>query len=319
MDEPTVQGPVWIPEAPPSLGAFLSPDLQPVPLIPAIALIAAVLYLAGVVRLWATGRRWPVAHMFLFLLGCAAIMVVTGAGVEGYGLRMFSVFMFQQLTLMITVPPLLVLGRPGTLLLRATPHRFGGQHVLRAALCSLRSRGARFVIHPGFMVPVFLMTFYVLYFSDIADALLPYWLGHVGLELFFLASGILFAVPLLSTGPLPKRQSYVGRLLDQFAEMPLHAFFGVILMMASTPVVDFYAELPPEWGIDPMRDQWLAGGLAWSYGELPALFILLLIMVRWQRDEAATDAREDREREIHGDPDLEAYNSYLNQLGRASH
>lgn len=313
-----MQGPVWIPEAPPSVETYLALNLQPIPLIPAIALAAALLYLIGAVRLWITGRRWPAIPTLLFLLGCAIIMVVMGAGIEGYGLRMFSVFMFQQLTLMMVVPPLLVLGRPGTLLLKATPHRFGGQVVLRTALGALRSRTAKLAIHPAFMIPLFLMTFYGLYLSGIADALLPYWYGHVGLEILFLLSGILFTVPLLSTDPLPKRQSHPGRLIDLFAEMPLHAFFGVIIMMASTPVVDFFSTLPPQWGIDPMNDQGVAGGIAWSYGELPSLLILLFIMVRWRRDDTAATLRRDREHDRHGDPDLEAYNAYLQRLGNQS-
>lgn len=316
MDESWIQGPVWVPAEPPSLENYLAPNLQPIPLIPAVMLVVALLYLAGAMRLWATGRRWAVIPTILFMLGCAIVIVVMGAGIEGYGLRMFSVFMFQQLTLMMVVPALLVLGRPGTLLLKATPHRFGGGMVLRAALGALRSRAARIAIHPAFMVPLFLMCFYGLYFSGIADALLPYWYGHVGLEILFLASGILFTVPLLSTDPLPRRQSHPGRLIDIFAEMPLHAFFGVVIMMATTPMVDFFSQLPASWNIDPMTDQGVAGGLAWAYGELPSLLILLLIMVRWRRDDTAATARRDREYDIGGgNPDLEAYNDYLRRLG----
>lgn len=52
--------------------------------------------------------------------GNLALAAVTGLAVENFGYALFSVFMFQQLTLMMAIPPLLVLGSPGTLLLRAT-------------------------------------------------------------------------------------------------------------------------------------------------------------------------------------------------------
>ncbi|MCQ6273301.1 cytochrome c oxidase assembly protein, partial [Pseudarthrobacter sp. R1] len=114
MSKAGVEGPVWVPSLPPSLGEYLAPNLQPVPLIPALALVAALFYLAGAISLWRQGRRWSPVRSVSFLVGCAAIIVVMGAGIEGYGLRMFSIFMFQQLTLMMAVPPLLVIGSPGT-------------------------------------------------------------------------------------------------------------------------------------------------------------------------------------------------------------
>lgn len=316
MQLPDIAGPVWLPALPPSMGEYLALNLQPVPLIPALALLAAAAYLAGAVRLWRQRRRWPVLRTASFLIGCLAIMVVMGAGIEGYGFRMFSIFMFQQLTLMMAVPPLLVLGSPGTLLLRATPHRGLGRPVLRAALWGLRSRCGRLALHPAFMVPLFLLSFYGVYFSDLADLLLPSWYGHVGLELLFLVAGILFTVPLISTDPLPVRQTHFGRMIDIFAEMPLHAFFGVVIMMATAPMVDYFAVVPPGWGIDAMKDQGVAGGLAWSYGELPSVLLLMFILVRWQRDDNRTAAKADAEAGASGSADYEAYNAYLRSLAR---
>ena len=111
-----------IPDSPPSLQAFLAPADIPLPVLPIVAGILAALYLVGAIRLWTHGRRWPVWRTVSFLLGCVLLAAVTGLGVETYGQALVSVFMFQQLTLMMMVPPLLVLGSPGTLLLRATPH-----------------------------------------------------------------------------------------------------------------------------------------------------------------------------------------------------
>ena len=309
-----VDGPVWIPDAPPGLAEFLAFSPQPVPVIPVIAGLLGLAYAAGVVRLRVQGRRWPLGRMLLFLTGCALLAATTGLGLEGYGLVMFSVFMFQQLTLMITIPPLLVLGAPGTLLLRATPHRGIGKAVLIAAHSALGSRAARIALHPVLAIGLFILAFYGLYLGGFVDALLSSWPGHLALELTFLAAGILFAVPVLSPDPLPGRQGYAGRVLDVFIEMALHAFFGVIIMISLTPMIDAFANPPPAWGLDPLLDQQIAGGLAWSYGEAPTVIILLYLLHRWYRDDTRRAIQADRRAESQGDPELDTYNSYLEKL-----
>lgn len=314
MPDFDIEGPVWLPTVAPSMTEYLAPNLQPIPLIPTLALLAAAFYLAGAIGLWKQGRPWSPVRTISFLTGCLAVVVVMGFGIEGYGLGMFSIFMFQQLTLMMAVPPLLVLGSPGTLLLRATPHNRLGIPVLRLAIWGLRSRWGRLSIHPAFMVPLFLFSFYGVYFSGIADRLLPSWYGHVSLELAFLFAGVLFTIPLLSADPLPRRQSHFGRVIDVFAEMPLHAFFGVVVMMSTKPMVTFFSAAPASWNVDPMADQGVAGGLAWAYGELPSVLMLLYILVRWQRDEARGWAKAEKRLATEGTPDLDAYNDYLIQL-----
>lgn len=315
IDSPA-DGPVPLPAQPPDLAQFLAVLPQPFPVLPALAALLALAYLSGAVRLWLTGRGWSVWRTLSFLSGCAVVVVGMGAGLEGYGYAMFSVFMFQQLTLMMAVPPLLVLGAPGTLLLRATPHRLGGQWVLRAALWGLRSALGRALIHPAVTIPLFLLSFYGLYLGGLAEAPLRSWVGHVGLEVFFLAAGVLFTVPVLSIDPLPRRQSHAARLLDVFAETALHAFFGVLVMMAAVPLVGAFRQPPAAWKLDVLYDQQVAGGLAWSYGELPSLIIMLVLLNRWFRHDSRAALAADRRADAAGDADLKAYNDYLARLQR---
>lgn len=306
------------PDSPPTLESFLTFPTDAFPVFGLIGLVLAVLYLSGVLRLWFSGRRWPLWRALCFLFGCAVLIATMASGLEGYGRAMFSVFMFQQLTLMMAIPPLLVLGSPGTLLLRTMPHRYGGGLVLRAAHGLLRSRAARLALHPGVTIPAFLVLFYGLYFSDLDDALLATAGGHLFLELCFLAAGIVFTVPLLSADPLPVRQTHLGRMFDMFAEMPLHAFFGVIVMMSATAFVTVF-DPPASWGVDPIADQQIAGALAWSYGELPSLIILLVLLSRWQKADVRAARAADRVADTHGTPELDAYNDYLARLnGRPS-
>ncbi|WP_085370066.1 cytochrome c oxidase assembly protein [Leifsonia sp. NCR5] len=311
-----MDGPARIPEAPPSLDTFLQWAPQPVPVLPVLGAVAAALYLTAVLAARHRGISWPWWRTGLFLTGAALIVALTGSALEGYGYRMFSVFMFQQLTLMMTVPPLLILGAPGTLLLRATATTGWTRPLRRLAIVGLRSRTARMLLHPGFMVPLFLFVFYGLYFSGLATTLLATVAGHQILETVFLAAGVLFTLPLISPDPLPRRQSHLGRLFDMFVEMPLHAFFGVIAMMATVPLVTFFSHAPAGWGIDPIEDQRVAGALAWSYGELPSLIIVLILLFGWASDDTRRAKAADRRKDRDGDPELDAYNAWLARLGR---
>ncbi|MDN3495136.1 cytochrome c oxidase assembly protein [Planococcus sp. APC 4015] len=304
----------WMPEAPPTLLGYLSPVPLPLPLLPLLAGVLAVAYLAGAARLWSLGRLWPVWRTVSFVLGCIALAAVTGLGVEGYGYALFSVFMFQQLTLMMAIPPLLVLGSPGTLLLRATPHHGAGVLILRTAHAGLRNRTARWLLSPWLAVPLYLAAFYGLYLADFADPILATVTGHTLLEVGFLVTGMLFTIPILSSDPLPVRMSHGGRALDVFAEAALHAFFGVFLMMATSTLVEGFAGPTSALGIDPIEDQRLAGGLAWSYGEAPTLLMLIYVMHRWFREDTTQAVAADRRKDAYGDPDLDAYNDYLTRL-----
>jgi putative membrane protein len=309
----------WMPDAPPTFSdfltpAFFTPAAGPFPLLPLVAAVLAVAYLAGAIRLWRQHRRWPVWRTVVFLLGCVALAATTGLGVEVYGYALMSVFMFQQLTLMIAIPPLLVLGSPGTLLLRAVPHRGAGAVVLRAAHAGLRNRIARWLLSPWIALPVYLIAFYGLYLAGLADRVLAAPAGHLTLEVGFLVIGILFAIPVLSSDPLPVRLGHGGRALDVFAEAALHAFFGVFLMMATTMLVDYFVAPTLALGMDPLEDQQLAGGLAWSYGEAPTLLMLVYVMHRWFRDDTARAAAADRYADAHGTSELDAYNAYLRTL-----
>lgn len=303
-----------IPTNPPGLDEFIGVSTTTLFVLPGLAVLAAAAYLAAAIALWSRGRSWSITRTIVFILGCAVIAIVTGATLEDYSQVMLSVFMFEQLTLMMLAPPLLVLGSAGTLLLRVLPHHGVGRVVLVAALAALRSRAARWVLHPAVSVAVFLLLFYGLYLGDLVDPILALPFGHLALEIAFLGAGIIFTIPILSDDPLPIRMSYPARALDLGAEVALHAFFGVFLMVSPTLITDYFANPPASLGIDPLVDQGVAGGLAWSYGEGPTVLMLLFILHRWFRDDTARATAADARADRFGDTDLDAYNDYLARL-----
>ncbi|WP_083339475.1 cytochrome c oxidase assembly protein [Arthrobacter crystallopoietes] len=130
------------------------------------ALLLCALYLRGVIWMWSQGRRWSVARTIAFVLGCALMFMVATFGVNRYASVSLTALMFQQITLMTVVPPLIIVGSPGRLLLHSTPHHGIGRIVLQAAHGGLRSRWARALLHPVTPIVIALALFPALYLTD---------------------------------------------------------------------------------------------------------------------------------------------------------
>lgn len=285
------------------------------PILPVVFSLSAAGYLGCFIRLRRRGVEWRVQRLLVFLLGCLAGVLVTGLNLDRYGQAMMSAFMFQHLTLSMLIPPLLVLGAPGVLLATtASLH----PRTRRTARWWVRGGGRRIcgaVLHPIVSIPLFLYSYYGIYLTGVLNAALARPYGHFLLEVFFLVSGLIFVIPILSVAKLPAERSNWGRLFDLFVEMPLHAFFGVILMVSSYPAVAIFAERSAELGSDPLSDQKLAGALAWAYGEPVAVLIVVIVAMRWRRSENLVEADAgDRQME----DELTEYNTYLQELTRRS-
>ncbi|MGD9529640.1 cytochrome c oxidase assembly protein [Pseudonocardia sp.] len=281
----------------------------------AIALAAA--YLAGVYRLRHRGDAWPVGRTAAWLAGCAALLVATSSGIGRYGPAMFSVHMAEHMILSMLVPILLVLGAPVTLALRALPvaGRGGPPGPREWLLAAVHSPPARLLTNPLLTLPLFVGSYYALYFSDLFAWALPQHPAHVVMNLHFLVTGLLFFSPLIGVDPAPRRLPPVARLGLIFASVPFHAFFGVALMGSDRVVGgEFYRALALPWVPDPLKDQQLGGGLAWASGELPLLIVVIALLVQWARLDERSARRDDRRAAADGDADLQAYNAMLRRL-----
>ncbi|MBN6052747.1 bifunctional copper resistance protein CopD/cytochrome c oxidase assembly protein [Nonomuraea sp. RK-328] len=286
-----------------------------------LAALLAGLYAAGVVRLLRRGDAWPWGRTAAWFLGVAILVVATQSGLARYAKVMFDVHMIEHMTLSMIVPIFLVLGAPVTLALRALkPAARRGDRGPREWLTTiLHSRFVRVVGHPGIATALFIASTYALYFTPLFASAMEEHLGHIWMTLHFLISGSLFFWVIIGVDPAPHRLPYVGRLLTLFVTMPFHAFFGVALMMTGVVIAsDWYEQLGRTWGgplIDEQRD---GGAIAWGFGEIPTLIVLLAIAVQWYQDEDRKARRSDRRAERGGgDPELDAYNAYLARLNKA--
>lgn len=294
-------------------GLEFSPD--PVFLLGCLAVLA--LYLGGVLRLRRRGDRWGTGRTVSFTLGVLSVLLVTCTGLNDYGMVLFSVHMTQHMVISMLSPILLLLGAPVTLALRALPTAGRGRRGPREALTALlHSRYVRVVSSPLFTIPLFIASLYGLYFTPLFDFLMDSRAGHLAMMLHFLAVGLVFFWPIMGIDPGPHRPGHLMRMLELFATMPFHAFFGIALMMATTPMVTTYADPPASLNADALADQSAAGGIAWAFSEIPTVIVLLALVVQWYLAEQRTARRRDRAADRDGGRELAAYNAYLASLQR---
>ena len=278
-------------------------------------LLALGLYGWGVLRLRRRGDAWPVGRTIAFALGVLSVALVMCTKLNDYGMVMFSVHMVQHMVISMLSPIVLLLGAPVTLALRALPVAGRGRKGPRELLLGLlHSRFMRVVTHPVFTIPLFIASLYALYFSPLFDFLMESKTGHVAMMVHFLAVGLVFFWPIMGVDPGPHRPGYVMRMLELFAGMPFHAFFGIALMMATSPMVETYKHPPASLGIDALSDQNWAGGIAWAFSEIPSVLVLIALVFQWYRSEQRTAKRSDRAADRDGDQELKAYNAYLASL-----
>ncbi|MFC8663755.1 cytochrome c oxidase assembly protein [Streptomyces sp. NPDC057199] len=290
-------------------------EWSPDPFFLVACLLGLALYGWGVVRLVRRGDAWPVGRTVAFVVGVLSVMLVLCTGLNDYGMVMFSVHMVQHMVISMLSPILILLGAPITLALRALPtagrDRKGPRELL---LMFLHSRLMKVVTHPAFTIPLFIASLYALYFTPIFDFLMDSKAGHIAMMCHFLAVGLVFFWPIMGVDPGPHRPGYLMRMLELFAGMPFHAFFGIALMMASQPMVETYENPPASLGIDALADQTAAGGIAWAFSEIPSVLVLLALLFQWHRSEERQARRADRAADRDGDKELEAYNAYLASL-----
>lgn len=283
------------------------------------AIVMAAVYLVGLRRMRRRGDAWPAGRTFAWLCGCAVLLFTTSSGLGRYMPAMFSMHMVAHMLLSMLVPILLVLGAPVTMALRtlAAAGRGDPPGPREWLLAALHSRVSKFLTHPIVATVLFVAGFYGLYFGGIFDAAVDNHAAHVLMNVHFLVSGYLFYWVVIGIDPAPRQIPQLAKLAMVFASLPLHAFFGVVLMGMKTVLGEsFYRSLQLSWHTDLLGDQHLGGGIAWAAGEVPLVVVMLALLIQWRRSDQRTAKRLDRAADRDDDAELAAYNAMLSELAR---
>ena len=290
--------------------------IRPDPLFLLAGLAAGALYLVGVARLRRRGDAWPWGRTISWLLGVAAFLWATNAGIAAYANIAAGLHMGQHMALTMLIPILLVMGAPATLALRALRPRSGAGWGPREWLVyALHCPVAVVLTNPLVVMVLYFAGLYGLYLSGLFGSLMGSHVGHVAMQTHFVLSGYLFYWILIGIDPRPRLLPYWQRFMLLVISSALHGFFAVIIMMSEAPVAaEWFSAVQPPWVTDLLQDTVLGGQAAWAIGEFPLLIVAIALAVQWSRSDERDARRMDRQADRDGGQELASYNAYLAQL-----
>jgi putative copper resistance protein D len=203
--------------------------------------------------------------------------------------------MVQHMLLELVAAPLLLLGAPITLTLRAS-----SSSVRRRLLKILQSRVVHAISFPLVAWLLFAAVNWGWHLSEYYNLALENVPLHYFQHATFLGAALLFWWPVIGRDPSPWRMPHPVRLFYLFLAMPQNSFLGVALMSAPHVLYQHYLTNLRTWGPSPLDDQNLGGVLMWVFGDVVFLLAMGLVVASWvlleDRRTARLDARLDAER-----------------------
>ena len=301
---------------PPPSAANVVLGWQVEPLFLGLAILGIGLYVAAVVRLHRRGDAWPVLRTVAWVSGWLMIVWATNAGIATYAMVTMTWHMVSHMVMSMVAPILLAMSAPLTLALRALPSSSGVRRGPREWIVwGMHTPFARFITHPLWVLFVFTVGLYGLYYTPLFAWLMSSHVGHLAMQIHFIASGYLFAWVVIQTDPLPRSLPPWGRLMLAVIAMLLHSFFAVPIMMSDTAFgVEWYSQVQPPWLPDLVADSQSAGGVAWGIAEIPTFLLIIAVAVQWARSDSKEATRRDRRVDRDGDVEMAAYNENLRRL-----
>lgn len=236
------------------------------------------------------GSPFPKRHITWFFVGLAAIAVALLSPIGGYDRTLFTAHMIQHMLLIFVAAPLLLEGRPVTLLLRAATPKLRKETLIPL----LHSRVVRVVTFPLVAWVFFAVTMWVSHFSPLFNHALEHVWSHRFEHAWYMLAGLLFWWPIVGdVGPW--RMSHPFKAVYLFVAMPQNAFVGNAIYSTVTIMYSHYETIGRTWGPSTLGDQQLAGVLMWVVGDLFFLGALCFVAYGWMKHEERSTKRNDRQ------------------------
>jgi cytochrome c oxidase assembly factor CtaG len=237
---------------------------------------------------------FPRRNVTCFMSGLGVTFLALQSPIAAYSDRLLSVHMVQHLLLTMVAAPLLVLGAPVTLALRASSRSVRE----RVVLPLVHSRVARLLSHPVVSWSAFVAAMWATHFTSVYEEALGSETIHSLEHVLYVATAVLFWRPVMGLDPGPSRISHPARLLYLFLSMPPMAFLGLAIYSSDQVLYPHYLATAAAHGTSALADQHLAGALMWITPMvlfLPAMaFVLFDWMTTDAREADRVDARLDR-------------------------
>ncbi len=253
-------------------------NFDPVLVLGIVALVVAYWYVQGPLR-----RRYAGADEVdprqpaLFAVGMAVFIFALMSPLDAIGDDyLFSVHMVQHMLLCVVVPPLWVLATPRWAL-EALLRRPGVLPV------------ARLLTNPIVAFAFFNGDLWLWHLPALYDATLTHEPLHVLEHLTFVATALLFWMPVLSPAPALRQLSPGASILYLFVACQPMVALGALLTFSAAPLYHPYVVAPRIWGSTALGDQQLGGLIMWLPSNIPYLAALSVLFFRWVSEQ---DRRE---------------------------
>lgn len=228
------------------------------------------------------------SQVALFVGGLLALYIGGGTAIHDLGEEyLFAAHMVQHLLFTLVAPPLLLAGTPGWLwrwLLQPRPIMAAARMVTKPILA--------FSLFNGLLVFVHL--------PPILDLTLRVGAFHFLTHVLFVVFALIMWWPILSPLRELPRLSYPLQMAYLFMQSLLPAIIASFVTFADTAVYSFYEEAPRLWGITPLADQQIAGGLMKLVGSIILWCFMAVVFARWYAQERE-DEKEPHWKDVEAD------------------
>jgi putative membrane protein len=191
-----------------------------------------------------------------------------------------SAHMLQHLLFTIAAPPLLIAGVPAWLWTWLLQRR-------------VVFPVARVCTHPLVAFSVFNGLLVLTHLPPTVDLALHNGLFHFSVHATLVLAAMLMWWPILSPMPSLPRLSYPLQLSYLFVQSILPAVLASFITFSDRPVYEFYANAPRLFGVTPIEDQQIAGGLMKFIGSIVLWSFMTVVFFKWYGREES-DAKEPR-------------------------
>jgi cytochrome c oxidase assembly factor CtaG len=245
--------------------------------------LTAWLYVQGLVRTWRSagvGHGLRRREAWCFAGGWFALFVALVSPLHPWGSVLFSAHMTQHEILMLVAAPLLVLGKPLPVWMRALPTslsqglaRLANQPWWQAIWVAISAAWVAWIIHA--------IALWMWHIPALFQATLDSELIHTLQHLSFLHSAILFWWAIIHRSGVG---AYGFAVLYMFTTAIHSGLLGVIITVARTLWYPAYARTTEAWGLTPLEDQQLGGLIMWIPGGLTYVIAALAFVAGWMAE-----------------------------------
>jgi putative membrane protein len=238
------------------------------------------------------GPQPPTWYAWVYAAGIFTLAFSLLGPLETYNASLFSLHMTQHLVIMQISTPLLLLGRPAHLILRALPPQktkrtigfaFGKSKV-RYAIIAITGPIIAFLL---FSVNLGLWHLPIFYDAAVQND----WIHHLQ-HLLFAGFALIYWWIIIDPIPRHHRLPEGWAIGSIFLSMMIGSGIGAILTLSSTVLYPTYALATNPWGLSPLVDQQIGGLIMWVGSFLLYMGVAIFLAAKFLKrdEEQATQA-----------------------------